>query len=175
MCTIVDIPAKVCGETNTPGIARILAIPTADLDTEVTATTGVVASFDIATGKKFFEIFFSDTSGEMLATFNGETPDSEFWTAGFNAFVSKITGARNNAIEQYVGVPLVMVGVDSNGTKQVVGSKLHPVYMTRAEGGTGLKEEGARNGYAMTFTLRLSNHANYEYSGDIATITTEAA
>lgn len=174
-CTIVEIPAKPCGEGNAPGIKELYAIPTADLDTEVSATAGVVASFDIASTKNFFRIHFTDTTGEMTAVFNGETPDSEFWTGGFNVRVSKIRGALNNAIEQYIGVPLVLVGVDANGLKQVLGDKLHPVYMTRAEGGTGLGEEGAQNGYAMTFTLRMSNHGNYEYSGDISTLTTPAA
>lgn len=174
MCTIVEIPAKACNTPNAPGLVDLYAIPTADLDTEISATAGVVAAFDIATAKKFFKINFTDASGDMQAIFNGETRDSEFWSGGFTAFVSQIKATLNVAIEAYAGVPLCLVGVDSNGTKHVMGDKAHPAFMTRAEGGTGLKEEGARNGYTLTFSLPLSNHGSYTFSGDIATITTAA-
>lgn len=165
-CTLVQIPKKTCDKRLTPGIKRLFAILLDDVKS-MPEVNKEIAAFIFNTGKNFFEIPFTDFTGQFTENYNGETIDSDNFNSNFTCFVPDLSPALSQALDSFVGQRLVLVGVLGTEDAPVQGDTLNPVRMTLAEGGSGADEDGERIGYTLTFTKQRGNGFTPFYTGAI--------
>ncbi len=171
-CTIAEIPDKPCNETNAPGLLRVLVIPADDVASIGAASAGVVSTITVSPTKQFFEVFFTENTGIYSPNMDGNLRDAEFYSSTFTVSVPKMRAAVIDPISKMVGTRMIAVLLDGNGKKWIVGDKDRPVRFTLGEGTTGTGEAGQKNAINLTFTLDISNHPDYEFSGDFDALKT---
>jgi hypothetical protein len=119
----------------------------------------------MASGKKMFEMYLTDDTGEFQIETVGEK-DGKSFVLHLRLFHpglrSRILGFINAAKNDN----LVFIVPDNNGQKYLMGDALRPATYEGAGDGAGTgKETAGRRGIGMEFTYKTSNI--YEYTGNV--------
>ena len=133
--------------------------PTAPTTLELSAA--LTGDLYMKAGKKLFEMYLTDDTGEFKIDPVGEADGKSFvqhLTLFHPGLQKKILGFINVAKNEN----LVFIVVDSNGNKYLMGDALRPaVYAGSPDGaGTG-KTTAARAGLSAEFTFKTSNLMTY--------------
>lgn len=116
-------------------------------------------------GKRMFEFYFTDDTGEFKIEPVGELDGKSFilrLTIFHPGLSAKIFGFMNAAKNDN----LVLIVPDNNGNMYVMGDALRPAIYSGAPDGAGTgKETAGRRGISMEFTYKTSNL--YVYTGSI--------
>ena len=144
-------------------VATFPTKPVAPLTLETSST--LTGELTMKAGKRMFEMYLTDDTGEFKIEPVGEVDGKSFvthLTLFHPGLQSKIRGFINAAKNQN----LVFVVIDNDGQKYVMGDDLRPaVYAGSPDGlGTG-KDVAARKGMSFEFTYKTSNI--YAYTGNI--------
>jgi hypothetical protein len=116
-------------------------------------------------GKRLFEMYLTDDTGEFKVEPVGESDGKSFvqhLTLFHPGLQKKVLGFMNAAKNEN----LVFIVVDSDGQKYLMGDALRPAVYAGAPDGVGTgKETSARKGVSMEFTHKTSNL--YVYAGNV--------
>ena len=115
-------------------------------------------------GKRMFELYITDDTGEFKIEPVGESDGKSFivrltlFHPGLNA---KVLGFMNGSKNEN----LVFIVPDNNGNMYIMGDEMRPAVYTGAPDGAGTgKETAGRRGVSMEFTYKTSNIYLYEGS-----------
>ena len=158
------IPYKV-GQENMAGVYKGYIIAHQDIETfPVRAADGVnlIGDFVLKSGKKFSEFYFTDGKGGIGMTRQGDRDggsiknSASFASPGYSDLLNQLINATINGA-------FVMIFVDSQNNKLVLGTELFKTYLTALEGGTGTAVEDYRG---FTFTYEFdAPHTALKYAG----------
>lgn len=116
------------------------------------------------TGKRMFEVYFTDDTGEFKIEPTGELDGKSFierlsiYHPGLSAKVLGFLNAVKNE-------NLVIIVPDSNNNLYLMGDKLRPAVFSGAPDGIGTgKETGGKRGASMEFTYKTAEALLYEGS-----------
>lgn len=137
--------------------------PVNPLTLEANAT--LTGDLTMKTGKRMFELYITDDTGEFNIETVGEV-DAKSFVQHLNFFhpglQKKILGFMNAAKNDN----LVFIVVDAEGQKYLMGDSMRPATYQGAPDGNGTgKETAARKGMSAEFTYKTAN--NHVYSGSI--------
>ena len=172
--TLENINKNLPGGCNPGGIAQkvyfadyddVKTWPTKpDLETVTTLEALAELTGDIAmnTGKRFWEMYITDDTGEFKIETVGEK-DGKSFVMHLSMFhpglQKKILGFLNNAKNGN----LVFIVVDNTGQMYLMGDVLRPATLDGSPDGVGTgKETAARRGVSMEFTYKTCNAYIYE-------------
>ena len=175
MIEFTDIDKNLPGGENMGGIvqkvyfgyhADVATFPAKPV-APVTLETASVLTGDLVmkSGKKLFEMYLTDDTGEFKIESVGETDGKsyvEHLTLFHPGMQKKILGFINAAKNEN----LVFVVADSDGQMYLMGDKMRPALFASSPDGIGTgKETASRKGVSMEFTYKTSNA--YIYTGSI--------
>jgi len=143
-------------------VAAFPAKPATPLTLEASAT--LTGDLVMKTGKRMFEMYLTDDTGEYKIESVGET-DGKSFVAHLTLFhpgmQKRILGFINAAKNEN----LVFVVIDSDGQMYVMGDALRPAVFAAPDGmGTG-KTTAARKGLSLEFTYKTTNV--FVYTGNV--------
>lgn len=131
----------------------------------IEAAAELTGELTMKAGKRLFELYMTDDTGEFKIEPVGETDGKSFvqhLTLFHPGLQKKVLGFMNAAKNEN----LVFVVVDSDNQKYLMGDALRPAVFAGAPDGLGTgKGTSARKGVSMEFTYKTSNL--YVFSGNI--------
>lgn len=137
--------------------------PTTPADLEANAT--LTGDLTMKAGKRLFELYITDDTGEFNIESVGEVDGKSFvqhLTFFHPGLQKKILGFMNAAKNDN----LVFIVVDAEGQKYLMGDSMRPATYQGAPDGNGTgKETAARKGMSAEFTYKTPN--NYVYGGSV--------
>jgi hypothetical protein len=170
LCGITGLLSKICG-TNAAGYSKIALFNIGDIDVlpAPDAVTGIAATNIVMnTDKKGFEIPFTEESGEFDEPLDGDVdaqtikPMIKFGLAGRVA----ATVAR---IQKMIGGRYIAIITFLDGTKVIVGTKVTPLRLKKADFKSGAYGSNTRKGFEFEMSASSAIYA-YEYTGAYDTI-----
>jgi hypothetical protein len=170
----IDIPKNLPAGENMGGLiqkvffayhADVLTWPTKPIAPATVEENGVLTGeLAMVTGKRFFEMYITDDSGELTFESVGEK-DGKSFVVHLSFFhpglQKKLLGFMNAAKNEN----LVLVAVDNNGQQFILGDQYRPATFEAAPDGSGTgKETASRRGISLEFTYKTANIYTYEGS-----------
>ncbi len=144
-------------------VATFPAKPATPLTLEASAE--LTGTLTMKTGKRLFEMYMSDDTGEFKIDSVGEVDGKSFvqhLTLFHPGLQKKILGFMNAA----KNANLVFIVVDSDGQKYLMGDALRSAVFAGAPDGAGTgKDAASRKGVSMEFTYKTSGL--YVFTGDV--------
>jgi hypothetical protein len=165
LCGIVGLLEKVCGP-NPAGYSQLALFNKNDIDVlpAPDAETGIAtANITMKANKKGFEIPFTEETGSFKEPLDGEVdaqtvkPMVGFTLAGRKA----ATVAR---IQKMIGGKYIAVITFLDGQRVIVGSKVTPLRLTKANFDSGSYGSTTRKGFEFELTASSAIYA-YDYTG----------
>lgn len=131
----------------------------------IEASAAMTGDLTMKTGKRMYEMYLTDDTGEFKIELVGEI-DGHSYTTKLLLFhpglQKKILGLMNAAKNEN----LVLIVVDSDGQKYLMGDELRPAVFSGSPDGAGTgKETAARKGVSMEFTYKTNNM--FVYTGNV--------
>lgn len=139
--------------------------PVPGVSTTLEASATLTGELVMKAGKRLFELYITDDTGEYKIEPVGEL-DGKSFVAHLTLFhpglQKKILGFMNAAKNE----SLVFVVMDSDGQKYIMGDAMRPAIYAGAPDGAGTgKETTTRKGISMEFTYKTANM--HVYTGGI--------
>ena len=166
--TVYNVPGGVpykTGQENMPGVYKGYIIAHDDILTfPPRAKDGVnlIGDFVLKAGKKFSEFYFTDGSAGISIARQGERDGGSikntatFKSPGYGDLLVQLINSTINGA-------FVLIFIDSQGNKLVLGTDLFKCYLTASEGGSGVAAEDYRG---ITFTYECDQpHTALKYAG----------
>lgn len=146
--------------------ADVAAFPTKPVSPQTLETASVLTGdLVMKAGKKMFEMYLTDDTGEFKIEVVGETDGKsyvEHLTLFHPGMQKKILGFINAAKNE----SLVFIVSDSEGQMYLMGDKLRPAVFASSPDGIGTgKESASRKGVSMEFTYKTASV--YVYAGSV--------
>lgn len=166
--TVYNVPGGVPytpGQENMSGVYKGFIIAHNDVLTFPTrAKNGVrlIGDFVLKPGKKFSEFYFTDGKGGIGMARQGDRDGGSIKNSA--SFASPgYSDTLNQLINSTINGAFVMIFVDSQNNKLVLGTEIFKTYLTASDGGTGTAVEDYRG---FTFTYEFdAPHTALKYDG----------
>jgi hypothetical protein len=170
-----DIDKTLADGQNMGGIAQVVyfglhsevsAWPTKPTGAATFALNGALTGdLVMAAGKKLYELYITDDTGEFRIEPVGEK-DGKSFVLHLNLFHPGLHEAILGFINASKNENLVFIVPDNNGAKFIMGDALRPATFEGPGDGQGTgKETAARRGIGMEFTYKTANV--YQYKGNV--------
>lgn len=155
VCNLADIE-KECGR-NAPGLKTVVSVSCADDIASIGAATGhSVATITAKATKGFFEFNIIRKDNDLKST----AAEEGGYTTELMGFISRQAAAKANILTQLAtDENYILVAVDQNGVKHLLGALDHPVRL-RAEATTTPK-----NGYTLKATWEGHSDLPFIFTG----------
>lgn len=143
----------------------VLTWPTKPVTPATIAAAGVlVGDLTMKVGKKLFEVYFTDDSGEFKIEPAGEL-DGKSFIERLSIFHPGLSATLLGFLNAVKNENLVIIVPDSNGNLYLMGDEMRPAVFSGAPDGIGTgKESAAKRGASMEFTYKTPDVLLYEGS-----------
>jgi hypothetical protein len=176
MIEFTDIEKNLPNGDNMGGISQkvyygfyadVLTWPTKPTGPTLTMETASVLTGDLAmkTGKRLFELYLTDDTGEFKVEPVGEL-DGKSFVQHLNFFHPGLQRKIVTFMNATKNDNMVFIVVDNDGQKYLMGDELRPAVFAGSKDGAGTgATTAARKGASFEFTFKTPS--NYIYSGNV--------
>lgn len=164
LCGITALLSKICG-TNPAGYAKLALFNVSDIETVPApdALSGIAADpIVMKDGKKGYEIPFTEETGDFEEPLDGDI-DAQTVKPMIKFTLAGRVAATVATIQKMIGGRYIAVITFLDGTRVIVGSKVTPLRLKKADFKSGTYGSNTRKGFEFELTSASAIYA-YQYN-----------